>query len=121
MVEAIVMDMKMGVEAAVIARKVWVSLAMLIRKIAQHTGIRRIAFSGGVFQNALLTDLIRELVQGDADLIFHRQLSPNDECISFGQLAVAALREQQLSGVLAADKIVPADHKIQPDVFSYSR
>ena len=45
------------------------------------------AFSGGVFQNALLVDFIIELLQHKKQLFFHQQLSPNDECIGFGQLA----------------------------------
>jgi hydrogenase maturation protein HypF len=49
-------------------------------------GAIRIAFSGGVFQNRLLTDLIIDHLADDYQLIWHQQLSPNDENISFGQL-----------------------------------
>ncbi|MDX5419802.1 MAG: hypothetical protein LPK09_11350, partial [Hymenobacteraceae bacterium] len=49
--------------------------------------INKIAFSGGVFQNSLLVDLIAEKMSADFDLYFHKELPPNDECISYGQLA----------------------------------
>jgi hydrogenase maturation protein HypF len=49
-------------------------------------GIKKVAFSGGVFQNQLLVDLIIDHLDGDYELYWHQQLSPNDENISFGQL-----------------------------------
>lgn len=49
-------------------------------------GINKIAFSGGVFQNQLLVDLIIDNFNSDYELYWHQQLSPNDENISFGQL-----------------------------------
>jgi hydrogenase maturation protein HypF len=48
--------------------------------------INKIAFSGGVFQNQLLVDLIIDNLDVDNELYWHQQLSPNDENISFGQL-----------------------------------
>ena len=71
----------------VIAWKFFYSLAKAISKISGHFFIDKLAFSGGVFQNALLTDLIMEQLQQKRELFFHQQLSPNDECISLGQLA----------------------------------
>jgi hydrogenase maturation protein HypF len=62
-------------------------LAKAIAKISTHFFIDKLAFSGSVFQNALLTDLILEQLQQKRELFFHQQLSPNDECISLGQLA----------------------------------
>ncbi len=62
------------------------SLASAIRPVAEAAGARRIAFSGGVWQNALLTDMVVELLGKDFELYFHRELSPNDENIAFGQL-----------------------------------
>jgi len=71
---------------ATIAGKVFLSLAKCIVAITDELNIDKIAFSGGVFQNALLTDLVLEEMK-TKQLFFHRQLSPNDECIGFGQLA----------------------------------
>jgi hydrogenase maturation protein HypF len=62
------------------------SLVGWIEHVAREHGLKRIAFSGGVFQNALLVDLIQERL-ASFSLFFHTNLSPNDECISVGQLA----------------------------------
>lgn len=95
MIEELMMDKTKGVDAPVIARKVFVTLAMLIKNVAFRSGVKKIAFSGGVFQNVLLIDLVTELLEDDFELYFHRQLSPNDECISFGQIAYAHLSGQK--------------------------
>lgn len=71
----------------VIAWKFFYSLAKAIARISNHFFIDKIAFSGGVFQNALLVDMIIEVLQHKRELYFHIQLSPNDECISLGQMA----------------------------------
>jgi hydrogenase maturation protein HypF len=55
--------------------------------VAKNANVRNICFSGGVFQNALLVDWIRIKYKDEYQLFFHNQLSPNDENISFGQLA----------------------------------
>ncbi|MDM9630150.1 carbamoyltransferase HypF [Robiginitalea aurantiaca] len=62
------------------------TLAKLILEKAELESVAKIAFSGGVFQNALLVHLIRHLNPGTFELYFHRELSPNDENIPFGQL-----------------------------------
>jgi hydrogenase maturation protein HypF len=97
MIEELMIDKKQDVETSVIARKVFVSLAMLIRNVALRSEAKKIAFSGGVFQNSYLLDLIHELLQDDFELYFHQQLSPNDECIGFGQIAYMQLMEQQMN------------------------
>jgi hydrogenase maturation protein HypF len=71
----------------IIAWKFYYSLAKAISKISSHFFIDKLAFSGGVFQNALLTDMIIEILQQKRKLHFHQQLSSNDESIGFGQLA----------------------------------
>ncbi len=68
-----------------IAARFHYSLVHLIQVVARQQQIRQIAFSGGVFQNALLVDMIHNQLS-DYQLYFHQQLSPNDENISFGQL-----------------------------------
>jgi hydrogenase maturation protein HypF len=71
----------------VIAWKFFYSLAKAIARTSNHYFIDKIAFSGGVFQNALLVDMIIENLQHKRQLYFHVHLSPNDECISMGQMA----------------------------------
>ena len=93
LIEGILGDLKDNVAAAFIAKKVFISLVMLTRSVALRSGVKKIAFSGGVFQNAFLVDLMIELLKDEFELFFHQQLSPNDECIGFGQIAVAALTD----------------------------
>ena len=61
------------------------TLASLILEKAELESIGKIAFSGGVFQNAWLVGLLQQLNPG-FELFFHREFSPNDENIPFGQL-----------------------------------
>jgi len=57
-----------------------------IRKTAVENNFHELAFSGGVFQNALLVDLIIDRLSPGFDLYFHKELSPNDEGIALGQM-----------------------------------
>ncbi|MCC6725647.1 MAG: carbamoyltransferase HypF [Saprospiraceae bacterium] len=77
---------KKGDSIEKLAAQFHVSLVNGIRLVAQHCKAKKLAFSGGVWQNGLLVDLCIELLSGDFELFFHRQVSPNDECVSFGQL-----------------------------------
>ena len=83
---ALVNDLLLGRPPAFIAAKFHYSLVQVVGIIADQQAITTIAFSGGVFQNALLVDMMQELLSGRFQLHFHRQLSPNDENISFGQM-----------------------------------
>jgi hydrogenase maturation protein HypF len=83
----VIEDVRNGVNPAEIAARFHCTLVNIIRDMADANGLKQIAFSGGVFQNALLVSLIEKYLGEDFYLFFHRQLSPNDECISFGQLA----------------------------------
>lgn len=80
-------DLTQQVPKENIAYKVHLSLAKLVEQVAVHAGVKQIAFSGGVMQNTLLVDLLTDQLNENYELFFHQQLSPNDECISFGQLA----------------------------------
>ncbi|MEM6348742.1 MAG: carbamoyltransferase HypF [Bacteroidota bacterium] len=64
--------------------------AYLHQQAVKHQS-RHLCMSGGVFQNALLVDLIIDQLGADFQLCFHKQLSPNDENISFGQLILHLL------------------------------
>ena len=67
-------------------------LVKYIEQIAITQRIKKIAFSGGVFQNGLLVDLLHYYLGKNYDLFFHQQISPNDENISFGQLVAYQIR-----------------------------
>jgi hydrogenase maturation protein HypF len=84
--EGVLSDLKNEVDKSQIAAKFHYTLIQIIPKIAEHLNINQIAFSGGVFQNSLLVDMIHHFFHKDLKLYFHKQLSPNDENISFGQL-----------------------------------
>ncbi|MCK5208674.1 MAG: hypothetical protein KAQ79_11650, partial [Cyclobacteriaceae bacterium] len=86
MVRAIIKEIGSGVEAGKIAAKFHSTLVQIIEDMAIRSGVKSIAFSGGVFQNGLLIDMVVEKLSEEYNLYFHKDLSPNDECISYGQL-----------------------------------
>jgi hydrogenase maturation protein HypF len=86
LMSGIVNDIVDGKKKDFIAAKFHFSLMKLIWLLAEKLKIKHIAFSGGVFQNGLLVDLILIHLKKDFDLYFNKDLSPNDENISFGQL-----------------------------------
>ena len=95
LMQGILTDIQNGRPIDFIAAKFHYSLADLIRIIALQADIQKLAFSGGVFQNALLVDLIIHHLGDPFELYFHKELSPNDENISFGQLVCHYIDEHQ--------------------------
>ena len=69
-----------------IAARFILSLVDIVAHMANQLDVHKIAFSGGVFQNTLLVDLLIDRLGEDFQLYFHCELSPNDENIAFGQL-----------------------------------
>jgi len=99
-------DHRQKMELAAIAKKVFFSLAKMVQQVSQYFKIDQLAFSGGVFQNALLVDMLIELMGSEKQLYFHQQLSPNDECIGFGQLACfSMLNQSQKEMISSTNKI----------------
>lgn len=86
LIRGICADVQAGKPKPEIAARFHVTLIQWIRQVADDQQVTKIAFSGGVFQNAVLVDLCWMHLP-DFDLYFHQELSPNDECIAFGQLA----------------------------------
>ena len=67
-------------------------------RIAGQTGIRRVALTGGVFQNALLSrHAAAALSAANLDVLEHRRVPCNDGGISLGQ-ALQAIRMQHCAG-----------------------
>ena len=66
--------------------------------MASRHNSKKLAFSGGVFQNALLVDLLVSRLGKDFQLHFHHQISPNDESIAFGQLMWSNARNLGIFG-----------------------
>lgn len=79
-------DITKGKTKEYIAAKFHYSLIHIIGIVAKHIGVKNICVSGGVFQNALLVMLLKYHLNKEYNLYLHKQLSPNDENISYGQL-----------------------------------
>lgn len=92
-IEGVIADLKKGIPKEQIAYKFHYSLIKIVEKIAEETNVQKIAFSGGVFQNGLLVDLMLIHLEGKFQLYFHEQVSPNDENIALGQLAYYQILE----------------------------
>ena len=72
------------------------TLAKIIKEVALKGAYKKIAFSGGVFQNTLLVSMLKDILSNNFELYFHHQLSPNDENIAYGQL-VSYVIENELN------------------------
>lgn len=81
-------SIRKGIDPATIAGSWHHTLVEIVFEIARKNGARQIAFSGGVFQNSLLADLLQIRAGAHFDLYFHRQLPANDENIALGQIAL---------------------------------
>lgn len=86
LMQGIAADLQKGRQRDYIAAKFHYSMVCLVGMVAEALQIKKICFSGGVFQNALLVDWLLHQYKKKYELYFHKNLSPNDENISFGQL-----------------------------------
>jgi len=69
------------------------SLAIACQKVSFDTGVTKVVLSGGVWQNRRLLSLsIAELRKKNLIPFWHTSLSPNDEAVSVGQIAVGAAK-----------------------------
>jgi hydrogenase maturation protein HypF len=62
------------------------TMAGSILEKARRAEIRKIACSGGVFQNTTLTDMLKDLAGDEFDVYLNINLAPNDENVSAGQV-----------------------------------
>ncbi|MDY0039730.1 MAG: carbamoyltransferase HypF [Desulforhabdus sp.] len=64
-----------------------------VAKVSEQTGLKRIALSGGVFQNAYISEhLEKELAHLGFEVYSHIEVPVNDACISLGQAYIGAHR-----------------------------
>lgn len=112
LMRGIMMDIENGKATNYIAAKFHYSLVCLIGSIAMDMGVNYICFSGGVFQNALLVDWIKNKYAGKYHLCFHRELSPNDENISFGQMVYY---ENKITTVPVVSTVKPNNSEADSD------
>lgn len=90
-------DVERGTPKRIVAGRFHRTIAQVILDgctiIAQETGIKEVALSGGVFQNKLLTEMALELLEKEGFVChLHGAVPPNDGGISLGQAAVAAFK-----------------------------
>ena len=62
-------------------------------RLARVTGLRTVALSGGVFQNALLLELLLEQIRGAYRVLLPHTVPPNDGGIAYGQAAIGVMRD----------------------------
>jgi len=94
-IQGVVNDYLNGTAVEIISYKFHLTLIQLVRELCQRlyqdTGLDRIVFSGGVFQNALLlTGLQKALIEDKLHVFTHSKVPTNDGGISLGQAAIAA-------------------------------
>lgn len=82
----IISDLDNKKDKSEIVAKFHISIVDYIESVAKSSDVKNLAFSGGVFQNGLIVELLKSKLSNDFDLYFHNRLSPNDECIAFGQV-----------------------------------
>ncbi|NOY64799.1 MAG: carbamoyltransferase HypF [Nitrospirae bacterium] len=92
-IESIVNDYISGRENYIISTMFHNTIIKVIIDIvgilSKRTGIKDIALSGGVFQNTyILNKTIHNLKEQGFNVFFHREIPPNDACISLGQACV---------------------------------
>ncbi len=98
MLDALLQDLRAGVDAAVISARFHNGLVEAIVSTAELIGETKVALSGGCFQNRFLTEgATQRLRQTGFKVLLHRQVPPNDGGISLGQIAVAAAKMRKKS------------------------
>jgi hydrogenase maturation protein HypF len=91
-------DVSLGLPAAVIAARFHNALANWIVAVAQRTGLRQVAFSGGVFQNGYLVERAAALLESRGFAVYtHQRVPANDGGIALGQAVLAALFDRSLT------------------------
>lgn len=64
-----------------------------VRRASERMGVKRVALSGGVFCNQLLTELLTDLLKNEGfEVLRHKYVPPNDGGISLGQAAIAVAK-----------------------------
>jgi hydrogenase maturation protein HypF len=94
LISSVVADLRDSVPVPVISYRFHLTVAQIIvamcRDISQESGIKRVALSGGVFQNRLLFGLTtRALSKEGLTILTHHLVPCNDGGISLGQAVIA--------------------------------
>jgi hydrogenase maturation protein HypF len=93
LVRAVLADVASREPVGQIAARFHNALAEMAVAVAERHGLKRVALSGGCFQNALLTERVRSrLLESGFAVYTHRKVPPGDGGIALGQLYVAAMQ-----------------------------
>jgi hydrogenase maturation protein HypF len=93
---ALLDDLQHDVPVGIIAARFHDALVEGIVAVAQQVGHERVVLSGGCFQNRWLTERAAvALRRAGFEVLLHRQVPPNDGCVSLGQVVVAAAKLDQ--------------------------
>jgi len=94
--EAALEDLRAGAAAGRISARLHAGLAAAIAAVAVAAGERRVALTGGCFQNARLTAMtVAALTAAGLEPIWHRRVPPNDGGIALGQAAWQGWAEEK--------------------------
>jgi hydrogenase maturation protein HypF len=96
-VRALASDLDRGVEISEVSARFHATLAFAVleacRRARARCALDIVALSGGCFQNRLLTERSRSLLEAAGfEVLIHRRVPPNDGGVSLGQAAVASFR-----------------------------
>jgi hydrogenase maturation protein HypF len=87
MIKKIVEDVRRGQPVGIISAKFHNALAEMIVAVAREVGERKVALTGGCFQNRrLLEKCVDRLVAEGFQPYWHQRVPPNDGGISLGQV-----------------------------------
>ena len=99
LVESLLSDLRRGVPTGIMAARFHNALAAAIVEVAESVGERRVALTGGCFQNRMLVERSADaLVRTGFEVLLHRVVPPNDGGICLGQITVAAARLSMMAG-----------------------
>jgi hydrogenase maturation protein HypF len=99
-IKRILSNLELGERPEIISRRFHLGLAESIVRtclgLAELNGLETVALSGGVFQNRLLLMLVRDgLAREGLKPLMHRQVPANDGGISYGQAAIACMKNNK--------------------------
>ena len=102
----IIADLEKGLDIGRISRRFHLGLmhglCEWVKRASILTGIKHVALSGGVMQNLTLHRELPEMLKRQGfKVLVHRQVPPNDACISLGQAVYGMLRRRRGEGLKA--------------------
>jgi len=106
-VESIVRDIQGGVATSEISARFHLTMARVIAescsRIRTSSGLTRVCFSGGTFQNLqLLGHAVTFLREEGFEVFTHTKVPPNDGGLALGQAVIASCRIRSASGLTRA-------------------